>query len=73
MSHNKKMHRFEDCGSNMGDGDRSDGHITNDVYKITCGACKQRILGLILKQDWSTLHLDTGSILSSYANQVADE
>lgn len=55
MAYKKKLHRFADCGSNMGAGDRSEGNITDKVQLVTCGACKQRILDTVLQADWGKL------------------
>jgi hypothetical protein len=55
MAYVKKQHRFADCGSNMGAGDRSEGNLTDNVKLVTCGACKARILNEIAQADWSKL------------------
>jgi len=51
----KKLHRFADCGADQGDGDRSDGNLTGDVRRVTCGTCKARILNTLARADWSQL------------------
>lgn len=53
MAYVKKIHCFDDCGSNMGAGDRSDGHLTEDLKLVTCGTCKRRITEVIAARDWS--------------------
>jgi hypothetical protein len=55
VAYTKKLHRFADCGSNMGAGDRSEGSITDNVKLVTCGACKARILNVIAQADWAKL------------------
>lgn len=70
MAYVKKVHRFRDCGSNMGAGDRSDGSLTADVTKTTCGACKQRVLDVILKSDWQHLRKDLVAVFRDVAVQI---
>lgn len=52
-----KVHRFTDCTGfnwrlNM---ESRHERTTLDVGKVTCGACKQRILHVIANRDWSKL------------------
>lgn len=54
MAYKKKVHRFADCGSNMGAGDRSEGSLTSELDDVTCGVCKRRITEYIAQLDWKT-------------------
>jgi hypothetical protein len=71
MAYQKKMHRFDDCGSDMGAGDRSDGHLTTDIRQVTCGACRARILNTIAKSDWTQLPNELRIELSNIAVRLA--
>lgn len=55
MAYKKKLHRFDDCGADMGAGDRSEGNLTDKVQLVTCGVCKARILNVIAQSDWNKL------------------
>lgn len=71
MAYKKKVHRFADCGSNMGAADRSDGSLTTDFRQTTCGVCKRRITEAIAELDWgSELPLQLQAILSSVASHL---
>lgn len=70
MPRTKKVHCFEDCGANMGAGDRSTGHLTPNVEQVTCGTCKQRIVQVLLDADWSRLSLREVAFVSALKNSV---
>lgn len=71
MAYVKKVHRFSDCGSNMGAGDRSEGSLTQHVRQVTCGACKARILNVIAQMDWEKLPNELRIELSNIAVNLA--
>jgi hypothetical protein len=73
VAYQKKLHRFADCGSNMGAGDRSDGHLTTDIRKVTCGACRARILNSIAQSDWEQLPSELRTELSNIAVKLDSE
>jgi hypothetical protein len=72
MAHKKKVHRFNDCGSNMGAGDRSDGSLTINISLVTCGTCKHRILDVIAKRDWELMRGDLLNELGLVAVLIAN-
>ena len=72
MAHKKKVHRFGDCGSNMGAGNRSEGNLTADIRQVTCGTCKRRITEAVAQLDWSDEELPL-ALLSSIAARLSLE
>jgi hypothetical protein len=71
MAYNKKKHYFNDCGSNMGAGDRSKGHLTKLLHKVTCGTCKRRLLESIAAIDWTDeVNLDVVARLEAALERI---
>lgn len=48
-----KTHFFDDCPNTYPNGD--DAPYTTDVKRVSCGACKRKILHRIADADWNTL------------------
>ena len=65
----RKVHAFRDC-KGFYYSDPKDVLFTDNVEQVTCGACRQRILNVLLEADWSQLSLAQVALLSSLKNTV---
>jgi hypothetical protein len=65
-----KKHYFLNCPNFSLFQNISERSIVNDISEITCGQCKNKILNIISKYDWSELDQNLIIILNDIAKKL---
>jgi hypothetical protein len=68
----KRIHRFTNCEyfSKFDTVEFKHEHTTDDVRKITCRTCKERIVAVLFRRDWSKLVAEETAALTLAACEV---
>lgn len=72
MATQLKVHRFQDCAGFPWRESVAVRHrrSTLDLRRVTCGACKQRILNVVVQRDWAKLFDAEREVLEIAAAEV---
>lgn len=68
----KTIHRFTDCAyfSKFDTVEFKHEHTANDVRKVTCRTCKERIVAVLFKRNWNVLVDEEVAALAIAAAEV---
>jgi hypothetical protein len=73
MKSSGKVHRFGDCINIPYRATANEYPVTDNIYKVTCGQCKGRILNKIRDLEWENLSLDEATVMDFFAVKIDKE